>query len=193
LAPFHEINVRTYVRLGDRPGVFFFSLDAGNPLAVAGARALYALPYRHARFTVTGDHSVVAYRCQRTERRMPPAEFDARYHPCGPVTTAPPGSLPHWLTERYCLYAVTRRGRLRRAEIHHRPWPLQPAEAEIRTNTMTSGIRIDLPAPPPVVHFAERLDVHVWLPTRPGRRETSGGTAIAALADQHPKRGGPPR
>ena len=172
LAPFHEINVRTYVRVADRPGVFFFSLDASNPLAVAGARALYSLPYRHARFTVTGDGDGVTYRCRRIDRRSPRAEFDARYHPSGPVTTAPPGTLAHWLTERYCLYAVTRHGGLRRAEIHHRPWPLQPAEAEIRTNTMIAGTGIDLPPTAPIVHFAEHLDVHVWLPTRPGRRET---------------------
>jgi len=160
------------VRVADRPGVFFFSLDASNPLAVAGARALYSLPYHHARFTVTGDGDRVTYRCRRTDRRSPRAEFDARYHPSGPVTTAPPGTLTHWLTERYCLYAVTRHVGLRIAEIHHRPWPLQPAEAEIRTNTMIAGTGIDLPPTAPIVHFAEHLDVHVWLPTRPGRRET---------------------
>jgi uncharacterized protein YqjF (DUF2071 family) len=80
--------------------------------------------------------------------------------------------LTHWLTERYCLYAVTRHVGLRIAEIHHRPWPLQPAEAEIRTNTMIAGTVIDLPPAAPIVHFAEHLDVHVWLATRPGRRET---------------------
>jgi hypothetical protein len=80
------------------------------------------------------------------------------------VVAATPGTLAHWLTERYCLYAVTRRGRLRRAEIHHPPWPLQPAEAEIRMNTMTRGLGFDLPSSPPLLHFAERLDVQVWPP-----------------------------
>jgi hypothetical protein len=86
------------------------------------------------------------------------------------MTTAA-GTLEHWLTERYCLYAVTRRGGLRRAEIHHVPWPLQAAEAEIVTNTMTTGLGLELPPTPPLVHFAAHLDVQVWLPTRVPRAE----------------------
>jgi hypothetical protein len=165
LAPFPELNVRTYVTVGDRPGVFFFSLDAGSTLAVAGARALYSLPYFRARFTVRRDGNAVAYDCRRADSRSR-AQFFATYRPTGPVITSTPGTLTHWLTERYCLYAVTRRGRLRRAEIHHPPWPLQCAEAEIRLNTMTSDLGIDLPPAAPLVHFAERLDVQVWLPER---------------------------
>ena len=166
LAPFHEINVRTYVRVTDRPGVFFFSLDASSSLAVAGARILYSLPYMKARFLVSSHHQRVVYRCRRVERRATGATFEARFAPSGPVLTATPGTLEHWLIERYCLYAVTRRGELRRAEIHHSPWPLQAAEVEIRTNTMTAGLGVELPPAAPLAHFAERLDVHVWWPTR---------------------------
>jgi uncharacterized protein len=164
LAPFPELNVRTYVTLDDRPGVFFFSLDAGSALAVAGARALYSLPYFRARFKVTRGRGGVVYTCRRSHRGAPPAEFVAAYRPIGPVMSSTPGTLPHWLTERYCLYAVTRRGRLCRAEIHHPVWPLQCAEAEIRSNTMTGGLGLSLPDSEPVVHFAERLDVHIWPP-----------------------------
>jgi uncharacterized protein YqjF (DUF2071 family) len=166
LAPFHEINVRTYVRVADRPGVFFFSLDASSTLAVAGARILYSLPYMKARFAVRSNRERVVYRCRRTERRAAGATFEARYGASGPVMTTTPGTLEHWLTERYCLYTVTRRGGLYRAEIHHPPWPLQAADAEIRTNTMTAGLGVELPPKAPLVHFAERLDVHVWFPTR---------------------------
>jgi uncharacterized protein len=118
-----------------------------------------------ARFIVMSHRESVVYRCRRIERRAAAATFEARFAPSGPVMTATPGTLEHWLTERYCLYAVTRRGELRRAEIHHSPWPLQAAEFEIRTNTMTAGLGVQLPAAP-FVHFAERLDVHVWWPTR---------------------------
>jgi hypothetical protein len=164
LAPFPELNVRTYVTLDDRPGVFFFSLDAASALAVAGARRLYSLPYFRARFTVTSGRTGVVYRCRRAHRGAPPAEFSAAYRPIGPVMTWAPGTLAHWLTERYCLYAVTRAGRLRRAEIHHPVWPLQGAEVDIRLNSMTDGLGIQLPPSDPVVHFAERLEVHVWPP-----------------------------
>ena len=171
LAPFPEVNVRTYVTLDEKPGVFFFSLDAGSALAVAGARVVYSLPYYQARFTVTNEPGgEVRYDSRRVHREAPSAELSAVYRPTGEAVLARPGTLAHWLTERYCLYAVTRRGRLRRAEIHHPPWPLQPAQVDIRSNSMTRGLGFELPDPAPVVHFAERLDVQVWGPETLGPR-----------------------
>jgi uncharacterized protein YqjF (DUF2071 family) len=164
LAPFPEVNVRTYVTLGERPGVFFFSLDAGSALAVAAARAVYSLPYFRAQVRVRTSGLRVKYASRRTDRRGPPAELDVTYGPVGPVSPPARGTLAYWLTERYCLYAVSRRGRVRRAEIHHAPWPLQPAGAEIRVNTLTGPLGIDLTGQAAITHFAERLDVHVWPP-----------------------------
>ena len=164
LSRFPEINVRTYVTAGAKPGVFFFSLDAGSTLAVIAARALYSLPYFRARFTVRADRGRIVYSSRRTGRGAPPAEFVAAYHPTAEANVARPGTLTHWLTERYCLYAVDGRGGLHRAEIDHPPWPLQPAEAVIQRNTMTAALGLELPDVAPLVHFAARVDVHVWLP-----------------------------
>src|SRR4029450_10376318 len=94
-----------------------------------------------------------SYRCPRTPRGPAPAEFSAAYRPIGPIMTWAPGTLAHWLTERYCLYAVTRGGRLGRGEIHHPGGPLQCAEVDIRLNSMTDGLGIPLPSSDPVVHF----------------------------------------
>jgi uncharacterized protein YqjF (DUF2071 family) len=96
---------------------------------------------------VTSEGEWTAYRSHRSG-----ATFEARYRPTGDVFTAEPGTLVHWLTERYRLY--TRR---RSADIHHQPWPLQPAEAEIAVNTFAAG-------PPVHLHYAARLDVLVWPP-----------------------------
>jgi uncharacterized protein YqjF (DUF2071 family) len=115
---------------------------------------------------VRSDSRAVAYDSRRTHRGAPRATFQAVYRPTGRVMRAVAGTLAHWLTERYCLYAVTPGGGIRRGEIHHAPWPLQPAEAEIRANTMASVLGLTLPATPPVLHFAERLHVHVWPPAR---------------------------
>jgi uncharacterized protein YqjF (DUF2071 family) len=164
LSEFPEINVRTYVTVDDKPGVYFFSLDAGSWVAVVAARAFYSLPYFRARFGVSSEHGRIAYSSRRTHLRAPPAEFSAEYRPTGPAAESSAGTLAAWLTERYCLYAVDRRGNLHRAEIHHRPWTLQPAEAEIRCNTMTEGLGIRLPHQKPLVHFAAHLDVRVWWP-----------------------------
>jgi len=164
---FPELNVRTYVTVGGKPGVYFFSLDAGSPLAVAAARTLYHLPYFRAAMEIDRiADDTIAYYSLRTHDAAPPAEFRVRYHATGGPSTSNVGTLDHWLTERYCLYAVDSSERVYRAEIHHRPWPLQPATAAIEVNTMAAAAGIVLPAVPPRVSYASRLDVVVWLPHR---------------------------
>ena len=162
---FVELNVRTYVRVGDRPGVFFFSLDAASPLAVAGARLLFRLPYYPARMSCTADEGWVRYRSRRLGGG---AELRARYRPTGEVFHARAGTLDYFLTERYCLYAVPHPGRVLRVEIDHPPWPLQPAELEITRNTMTRPLGITLPEAPPLLHFSRRQEVVNWGPVRVG-------------------------
>lgn len=165
---FPELNVRTYVTMGDRPGVWFFSLDAASRLAVAVARRWFHLPYHRARMSATPrEDEGVRYSHLRTHPGSPPAEFGADYHPTGPVTVAESGSLDAFLTERYCLYTADEAGTLWRGEIHHEPWPLQPAEAYITRNTMTQPLGIGLQGPP-LLHFARRLDVVVWTLERAG-------------------------
>jgi uncharacterized protein len=156
---FPELNVRTYVTLRERPGIWFFSLDAASRAAVAAARATYRLPYVHARMRIGTDGDRIAYDSARGE-----AAFTGRYRPTGAVGLPQPGTLEHWLTERYCLYAV-HDGRVLRAEIHHPPWPLQPAEAEIERNTMTAPLGLGL-AGEPLMHFAARQDVVIWAPAQ---------------------------
>lgn len=170
VSAFPELNVRTYVRVGDKPGVYFFSLDAANPVAVAVARALFSLPYHAASMRVDDRDGAIHYRSRRRGRT--PAALAAVYRPTGPVFTPREGSLEHFLTERYCLYTADRRSRLRRLEIHHPPWPLQPAEADVAVNSMAQAIGIPLPAAAPRLLFARRQDVVAWWPTPAGPRAT---------------------
>jgi uncharacterized protein YqjF (DUF2071 family) len=159
---FPELNVRTYVKSPDRSGVWFFSLDAASRLAVWAARRWYGLPYYRAQMRVERHGERVHYRSIRRHRGAPPAAFEAWYEPVGEVYRAPPGTLDHWLTERYCLYKADRRGRLGYADIHHAPWPLQRARAELACNTMTQALGLALPPQAPVMHFARQLDVVAW-------------------------------
>jgi uncharacterized protein YqjF (DUF2071 family) len=156
---FPELNVRTYVTLGGKPGVYFFSLDAGSLAAVWSAKAAYRLPYFHARMKVGCDNGWVTYDSRR--KGNSDAAFRAKYRAVGPVQLRTPGTLEHWLTERYCLYTVAGND-VFRAEIHHPQWPLQDAEAEIMENTMASAVGIELPDVRPLLHFAEKLDVLIW-------------------------------
>ncbi len=165
---FAELNVRTYVIQNGKPGVFFFCLDAASPVAVEVARRWYNLPYFQARMKVASRGQVIQYSSERTDRRGHPARFEAEYGPDGPVFAAQPGSLEHWLTERYCLYTSDSQDRIKRGDIHHLSWPLQPASASIRLNSMASAHGIELPASPPLLHFSRRLDILAWTPVRSG-------------------------
>jgi len=158
LSRFPELNVRTYVTRDGKPGVYFFSLDAANLPAVWAARTFYHLPYFHAAMRVEEREGSIQY---WSRRQAAPAEFRARYRPIDSVQPRASGSLEHWLTERYCLY-TTHRGQVYRGEIHHQPWPLQNAEAELETSTVAAAAGIPLPETSPRLHFARRLEVLIW-------------------------------
>ncbi len=161
---FPELNVRTYVTAEGKAGVYFFSLDAANPLAVRAARLGFHLPYYDAAMSVSRSGRTVAYASTRTHHGVPPAAFAARYRPTGPISRSTDGSIDAWLTERYCLYSAAGRQTIWRADIDHARWPLQPAEADITCNTMLDPLRLVLPTTPPLLHFAGRLDVMAWRP-----------------------------
>jgi uncharacterized protein len=172
LSAFLEFNVRTYVKSSNpanpKPGVYFFSLDAANPLAVALARFTYKLPYFRANMSLSEKGAMIDYKSLRTHRGAPAAAFSGKYHPVGDVIVAEPGSIEHWLVERYSLYTVFK-NQVYIGEIHHRPWPLQPAFLEIKENTMASASRIALPACQPLLHFARKIDVLIW-PIKPAQK-----------------------
>lgn len=153
--------MRTYVDLGGKPGIYFLSLDASSRIAVAGARRTYRLPYFLARMSLGEEDGSARFRSRRTSSDGPAAELDCAYGATGDPFEPRPGSLDHWLTERYCLYTLAEGGTVQRAEIHHPPWPLQPATAVIRSNTMASASGLAL-AGEPVLHLAERQDVLLW-------------------------------
>jgi uncharacterized protein YqjF (DUF2071 family) len=164
ISTFAELNVRTYVRVADRPGVYFFSLDAARWLAVAAARAFLNLPYHAAIIRVDRRRDSLRYESARRTRER--AEFKATYEPTAAPFAASVGSIEYFLTERYCLYHHNRRGDPYRLEIHHRPWSLQVARATIWMNTMAAASHVSLNGAPALLHFARRQDVVAWAPTR---------------------------
>jgi uncharacterized protein YqjF (DUF2071 family) len=155
VSSFRELNVRTYVTRDDKPGIWFFSLDASSQVAVEAARRLYRLPYFRAEIDIARRGDRIIYECARSDGRA----FSGSYEPAGPVSPPQPGSLEHFLTERYCLYAEEE-GTLYRADIHHRPWPLQAAEATVDLNTMPpEGVTLE---GEPLFHYSRRQDVVIW-------------------------------
>jgi uncharacterized protein len=164
LSRFPELNVRTYVNYGGIPGVYFFSLDAANLPAVWGARTGYGLPYFHANMSVKATESKIEYSSRRLQATGP-AEFRGRYWPVSEARRREKNSLEFFLTERYCLYAV-RANAVFRGHIHHLPWPLQDAEAELEVNTMAKAAGIELPDSRPLLHFSRLLEVLIWWPEK---------------------------
>jgi uncharacterized protein YqjF (DUF2071 family) len=155
LSSFPELNVRTYVSFAGRPGIYFLSLDAGSWPAVVAARRTYRLPYFRSRMSIAAEREAS---CSRPRESL--------------ATDRPPASLERWLAERYCLYTLDGAGRVHRGDIHHPPWPLQPASAEIEVNSMLSGHRLALEGEP-LLHFSRRQDVALW-PIRPAPSRASG-------------------
>jgi uncharacterized protein YqjF (DUF2071 family) len=168
LSHFLELNVRTYIRMEEKgvvkPGVYFFSLEAANPVAVALARRLFLLPYFNARMIMSETPGGwIRYHSHRQHSGAPEANFGGRYRPVGPVYLSARGSLDEWLTERYALYTTDAKGRPFIGEIHHVQWPLMPAEAKLRAADLVgAAAAIRLPETPPVVHFVRRIDMAAW-------------------------------
>jgi uncharacterized protein len=160
---FPEVNVRTYAKHRGKAGVWFISLDASSRLAVTTARWRYCLPYHGAKMKLEIDRQSasrwIQFSSRRTDHSTKPAEFEMEYGPIGESFHAESGSLEHWLTERYSLFALDRKGAIVCADVEHVPWPLHRAEAAFKTNTMLQPLGLDTPSSHPLLHFAHDLVV----------------------------------
>jgi hypothetical protein len=169
LSNFHETNVRTYVHFEGRdPGVWFFSLDAAARLAVLAARALFRLPYFYARMSLTVSEdeagavpASVAYASTRRWPRPTAATSTVRVTPLGTPAPAVPGTLDHFLAERYLLY-TTKHGKLYRGQVHHTPYPLQPARVSLLEESLIGAAGLSRPPTTPIAHYAREVRVEIF-------------------------------
>jgi uncharacterized protein YqjF (DUF2071 family) len=169
ISSFHEINVRTYVHLDGRdPGVWFFSLDASSMIAVAAARAAYHLSYFEADMNFRAGEGAlpeIAFDSRRTDARGTlPANAHLRYRPVeGPVQPAAPGTIEHFLIERYILYAQDADRQLYRARVHHQPYPVQKAEVLALDETLIWAAGVKRAENVDLWHYAREVNVKVYL------------------------------
>ncbi|HEY0394425.1 MAG TPA: DUF2071 domain-containing protein [Candidatus Elarobacter sp.] len=175
---FPEINVRTYVSDAERSGVWFFSLDAGSPVAVELGRRLVHLPYYRSSISAALDATSASYRLQRTDWRAPAARFSAEASFEGEVRTAVPGTLEHWLAERYCFFTTNRRGDILRGDVVHDPWPLRDATTRLSENTLLEAAGIVPTATAPLAHVSTGVMTRAW----PLRNATSDASARSSAA-----------
>jgi len=167
LSKFLELNVRTYVRYKGRSGIFFFSLDCANRVAVEVARTFFRLPYYNARMskqlidgreTTARTNRTIIYRSERIDKRGGDCLLDCDYRVVGEPFRSSPGSIEEWLTERYCFFTPNRSGQIVVGEVHHKPWPLQIAEAEFRTNSLAKVLGVQLPQTASLLHYSAELE-----------------------------------
>jgi uncharacterized protein len=159
-----EINVRTYVTVDGKPGVWFLSLDGAHRLAAFAARVGFGVPYRNAHVRAVAEGDGIAFESRHGTAR--PALFRGRYRPTSEARTARAGTFDDFVTNRLSLYAPRRGGGVQRVDVEHEPWPLQDAEAEIQLDTMAASHGISLPDVEPRLLFARRLDVVAHRPVR---------------------------
>lgn len=157
---FPELNVRTYVTLDGKPGVYFFSLDATNWLAVRLAKKFYHLPYVDANIMVNHNGLIIDYESRR--RSGDASKLVCSYRPISEPYQAAQGSFDEWMGERYCLYSLNKKGVPLRCDILHQPWLLQHAEAEFSQNTMLSKLDIQVESDEPFLHFSKKMEVRMW-------------------------------
>ncbi len=169
LSSFHETNIRTYVHHDGRdPGVWFFSLDAANSIAVALARRFFHLPYFHARMFLEREAPAeddaprpILYAGIRLRPDPRPASYLIRAVPQEAVRAAEPGSLEHFLIERYLLYTLVD-DRVYVGQVHHRPYPVRSADVLSLDESLLRAAGIPRPDRPPLAHFASGVDVKVY-------------------------------
>ena len=168
ISDFHEVNVRTYVhRNGRDPGLWFFSLDASSAIAVAAARAAYKLPYFHSTIELTASTDVIPRVDFTSQRNDPqgtmPANSRISYQPMdGIVTHASPGTIEHFLIERYILYTTDSDHRLHRARVHHEPYPVQRADLFDLDETLIWAAGIKRSEVIPMRHYAREVNVKIY-------------------------------
>ena len=153
---FPELNLRTYVEVGGRPGVWFFSLDTSCWPVVMGGRHIYNLPYHSARMAMSPWGGGTKFSSVRAKGDV---HFRARYAPSGKPVIAKAGTFEHWATERYCLYAHSQKQGVSRVEVHHAPWCLQSADVRIEENSVLEAAGIKPLRDSPICHYSKGVHV----------------------------------
>ncbi len=162
LSWFHELNLRTYVHDdAGNPGVWFFSLDCNQPLAVEIARRAFNLPYEHAVMSSTTESGIIRFHSHRKASPLPAAEFTYPL-PENPQPAAP-GTLEWFLVERYLLFSANPRGEIHTGRVHHTPYLIEPMPSGKCSTTPFALNGFHEPETPPVsLLTAAPVDVTVF-------------------------------
>src|SRR5699024_1170660 len=159
LYPFSEVNLRTYVKKDGIPGVYFFSMDAANFLAVMGAKTA-GLPYFQAKAKLRKRGKKFYFKSTRKKEKKEACQV--AYQPAGKQCYTEKGTLDYWLMERYALWSV-KHDSLIRGDIHHKQWRVQHADVTLEKQTITDPyLQNNAFISEPLAHYAKAKRVMIW-------------------------------
>ncbi len=153
-----ELNVRTYVKYGERQGVYFFSLDASHLAGVKIARNIFHLPYFQAKMGKKNNGKQINFWSSRTHNGGEQADYHVVYEPVGVPYISKKGDLDFWLTERDRLFIV-RKGKVMEGKIRHDRWPLQQVDVAVLRDTLSDPYRNNDEF---VTHFSKSVTTYLW-------------------------------
>lgn len=158
---FLELNVRTYVKHKGVEAVHFFTMDASSPLVVKTARSMIGLPYYNAEMEIKNKKGSILYESKRKHDGKANDGFSCSYEPQSEPFQAEPGTLTHWLTERYALLK-TKNGKVMKGPIFHEPWELQEAKVTIHQNELIDFLPDHVKEAEPLVHYSKTKEVKFY-------------------------------
>lgn len=165
-----ELNVRTYVKYGEKRGVYFFSLDASHKAGVSIARNLFHLPYFRAKMGKKKDGNQISFWSSRTHKDANKADYHIIYEPVGEAYETTEGNLDYWLTERDRLFIV-RDDNVYQGKIKHHKWPLQKVDVAVLRDTLSQSYHYHEAL---ITHFSRSVTTYLWpfekLTKTPGSR-----------------------
>lgn len=162
---FRELNLRTYIKRNDRPGVYFLSIECPAAFSDWIARHFFGVPYYAAEIATYRDGDCFRFASERTQKGQPPAALFSQFRPVGQAAPPAPGSLESFLVERYSLYFAGD-GHVWRGDIQHDQWQLFQAEVQLDVNTISTAAGLELGPKPDHAAYVVQTDTLIFPPVR---------------------------
>ncbi len=157
---FPGFNVRTYVHLNGKPGVYFFNLAAANWFTAKMAKRFFKLPYIYLNMNFQRNGNYIQF--ESDPYRKNDEKLKWIYRPISEPRLAQKGSLEEWLVERYCLYTINQKGEPFRSDIIHHSWLIHDAEVESQHRSILPEFNIFPSNENAIFHYSKRAEVNIW-------------------------------
>lgn len=158
--PFLQMNTRTYIQFDGEPGIYFFSVDVNRLLTVAVAKRILKLPYKLAEMEMAKNNDHILFKSKRIKSSHSSTGIVANYQPSAERIANQQGTLPYWLTERYCFWMI-KGSKIIKGPLSHSPWELYDVTFDLNMTAIIPFIPAKYSQVNPSVHYAK--SIHAYL------------------------------